>query len=273
MIFLARYYLANLVLAKVGGQINLLNLRNEGPKWERLRASVAGHDKWLVVGNGPSLRVEDLEALSGIPSVASNRISLLFDRTSWRPTLYTVTDPLLLFKFPKEHFKDFPLTLTSHAVARMARTESRLMWRLLWNEAGEEMYLKGDREITPLNGFIEGASVTCPNIQLAMWAGAKTVYVIGCDHFYAKEEHKDGVKKTAFQGASNHFDPNYRKPGEIVNSAPVDAMNRGYELVRKVADRHGVRIVNISRKTALEAFELGTVEGALADIRNEVELT
>lgn len=264
--FLARYYLTNLIYSKIGGRLNLSGLTKFEVPWENLRRSVAGQEKWLVVGNGPSLRLDDLEALSMIPAIASNKINLLFGKTNWRPTLYTVTDPLLLFKFPAEHFRDFPLTLTTHAVGNMARTKKRLMWKLLWNDQGEELYVKGSSELNPMNGLIEGATVTCPNIQLAIWAGAKTIYLIGCDHFYSKEEHGVGVKKTSFQGVSNHFDPNYRKPGEIVNSAPVKEMNEGYELVRRVADKRGVRVVNISRNTALDIFERGTVEDALAEI-------
>jgi hypothetical protein len=93
--------------------------------------------------------------------------------------------------------------------------------------------------------------------------------VIGCDHFYANEQHKTGVKKGAHQGTANHFDPNYRKPGEIVNEAPVDLMNHSYGVIRKMADQRGIRIVNITRKTALEAFELGTVENALAELNDK----
>jgi hypothetical protein len=261
-----------LLLAKIGGRINALFLRRYEERWEALRASVAGHDTWLVVGNGPSLKVEDLEALRGIPAIASNKINLLYKKTDWRPTLYTSTDPLLLFKFPREHYAEIPLTLTTHAVGNMARTPNKLMWRLLWNDEGEEKYLKNDLEITPMNGILETVTVTCPNIQLAMWAGAKTIYVIGCDHFYGSEQHKGPVRKGLFvrkltsQGSSNHFDSSYRKPGEVVNSTPVDAMNRGYALIHEIAKKRGVRIVNITRKSLLDEFERGTVEGALEEI-------
>ncbi len=146
----------------------------------------------------------------------------------------------------------------------MARTHKKLPWRHLLDPEGEEKYLGGQEELSPLNGFFVGGTISCPNLQLAMWAGAKTIYVIGCDHFYANEASKEASKKSAHQGASNHFDPNYRKPGEIVNEAPVDVMNRGYAVLRKIADQRGVRIVNITRTTALEAFERDTVENALA---------
>lgn len=266
LLFLTRYYAANLLHVRVGWRINQLFLRQYEPRWRELRSSIAGHDAWLVVGNGPSLRVQDLEALRGIPAIASNKINLLYSKTDWRPTLYTVTDPLLMFKFPREHYDNIPLTLSTDACGNMARTDRRLLWRLIWNDAGEEMYVKGSVELSPMNGIVEGATVTCPNIQLGIWAGAKVIYLIGCDHFYAAEEHKEGVRKMTSEGVSNHFDPNYRKPGEIVNSAPVDAMNRGYALIHRIAKKRGVRIINISRSSHLQEFERSTVEEALAEI-------
>jgi len=120
--FLTRYYFSNLIRSKIAGKFAKHNVASHAARWETLRAANLGHDDWLVVGNGPSLRVEDLESLAHIPSVASNKITLLFDRTQWRPTLYTIADPLLLFKLPSSHFKDIPLTLTPHSVYYMVRT-------------------------------------------------------------------------------------------------------------------------------------------------------
>jgi hypothetical protein len=267
--FLLRYYANNLVLSKIGGRILLPTLAHQGKKWEALHNKVAGHDYWLVVGNGPSLRIEDLELLNTIPAVASNKINLLYNKTDWRPLLYTMADPLLLFKTPREHYESCGLTLTPHSAALLAKTHNKLYWRGLSPQSIEKKYLKDGERITPISGILAGSTITCPNIMLAMWAGAKTIFVIGCDHFYKNENHNEGTKKTAHLGNSNHFDPNYRTPGEIVNAAPVEWMNRDYALMRRVAESKGVRIINISRRTALDAFELGTVEEARSQIRSD----
>jgi hypothetical protein len=266
--FLAKYYIANAIHSRIRGRLNALVLNRSAARWDSLRATVAGHDTWLVVGNGPSLKADDLTALRAIPSVASNKINLLFDKTPWRPTLYNIADPLLLYKLPAAHFDDFDLSLLPHTVSSMAKTRNKLVWRMIPDDEGRRKYLEGAEELSPLNGFISGASITNPNLMFAMWAGAKTIYLIGCDHFYANEGHKDGTRKTAHPVAqSHHFHPDYRKPGEIVNAAPIEWMNRGYALLRTIADKRGVRIINISRQTALEAFERGTVEEAVAHIQ------
>jgi hypothetical protein len=268
LLFMGKYYLKNLILMRGMGRSSGLFLKRTEKRWQELHDQFNGHDTWLVVGNGPSLRLEDLEAFHrlGVPSIASNKINILFDKTDWRPALYTIADPLLLYKLPAEHYANIDLILLPHTHTFMARTRNKLQWRHLLNPEGEKKYLENREALSPLNGIFVGGTITCPNLQLAMWVGAKTIYVIGCDHFYAHESSQVGAKKSAHQGASNHFDPNYRKPGEIVNEAPVAVMNRGYSVLREMAEQRGVKIINISRKTALEAFERDTVENALASV-------
>lgn len=265
--FLSRYYLYNLLWSKLGRRWVEASLERRRGEWEALHRRVAGQGTWLVVGNGPSLDPQDLTLFADLPSVASNKINLLYDRTAWRPTLYTIADPLTIYKLPASHYDAFPLTLTSHMTAMMLRTTKSLPWRLIPDDEGRARYVDGDDEMTPMNGFISGATITAPNLMLAMWAGAKTIYLTGCDHFYKTENHLDGVRKVEHvDGVANHFHPDYRKAGEVVNAAPIEWMNRGYAIIRDIADKRGVRIVNISRRSALETFERATVDEALGEI-------
>lgn len=268
MRLMASFYLKALPMMKIAGPLNArfngAYRRDRAARWEALRQSLAGHDSWLVVGNGPSLRIEDLEALSGIPAIASNKINLLFPRTSWRPRLYTIGDSLLMHKLPAEHYEDFGEVLLPDAFHFMCRARNKLTWRYLLDPEGERKYVRGSEELTPVNGFFTGYTITVPNIELAMWAGAKRVYVIGVDHSYRSENLVGAGKRSSHGSGADHFDPNYRKPGEIVNTAPIDGMERGYQNVRVMADKLGVEIINISRKSALTMFTRGTVEEAVA---------
>ena len=49
----------------------------------------------FVIGNGPSLKIEDLDNLNNEITIASNKIYLAFEETKWRPKFYTVADPIL----------------------------------------------------------------------------------------------------------------------------------------------------------------------------------
>lgn len=47
----------------------------------------------FIIGNGASLRVEDIDLIKEEVTIASNRIYNIFSNTSWRPTIYMVEDP------------------------------------------------------------------------------------------------------------------------------------------------------------------------------------
>lgn len=61
---------------------------------ERLYALKDKHKgmRCVIVGNGPSLAVRDLDKLKNEITFASNRIFLAFSETEWRPTYYTMCD-------------------------------------------------------------------------------------------------------------------------------------------------------------------------------------
>ncbi len=268
IMILGQFYAKNLLLMKIAGRLNgRFNhaLREDMVRrWTALHEQIAGHDSWLVVGNGPSLRIEDLEALGGIPAIASNKINLLFPHTSWRPRLMTIADPLLLHKLGPDHYETVPEVLLPHTHLFMAKTNRKLSWRHIEDDEGYRRYVDGDEAVSPINGIFVGRTITVANLQLAIWAGAKTIYLIGCDHNYNKEKAlKGGSGRVAHESGSDHFDPNYRKPGELVNVAPIDLMDRAYANMRIVAEKHGVEIINITRTSALEAYQRGTVESAI----------
>ena len=49
----------------------------------------------FIVGNGPSLKIEDLDLLKDEITFACNKIFLAFTETEWRPTYYSVLDILV----------------------------------------------------------------------------------------------------------------------------------------------------------------------------------
>jgi Protein of unknown function DUF115 len=270
--FLCRYYIVNAIQSKLGGKIADRLVAKNAAQWRALQEKYHGHAHWLVIGNGPSLNVTDLEALQHVPSIASNKINLLFEKSGWRPTLYTVADALLLFKFKASQYENLPTVLVPSVGLFMCKAKRKLPYRVIEVKQRETNLAKLAALPDPVtSGFYQGYTVTLYNIQLAMWLGAKTVYLIGCDHFYKESQH-GGVKKLAHDDSQNHFHPDYRKQGEIVNNAPVDKMDADYRMIERLARSHGVEIINITRKTALDIFERGTVEEAARYSRKNPKL-
>ena len=266
VIFLARYFADNLIKRKVIGRALrlLVRLGLGAEQWRKLKQALPTSKEWLVVGNGPSLVRHDLEALSFLPSVASNKINLMYSDTSWRPDIYTIADPLLAFKLPRRHYETIPLTLCPDGVWPMVRARRKLAWAGANMEQVASAY-EGIACVDPMRAVIFGTTVTSSNIMLAMWAGAETIYVVGCDHFYYGEQSVQHGARVGHSAVPNHFHPNYRTKGEIVNSAPVARMNEEYAFIRHFCEKHGVNIINISRNSHLDAFETKNIDEFLRE--------
>ena len=84
----------------------ILNLRRfkAGEKEIRGYRDAYQGQRCFIIGNGPSLRVADLDRLKGEFSIASNSIYRLFGDTAWRPTMYTAHDFLEIKTTLKEIF-------------------------------------------------------------------------------------------------------------------------------------------------------------------------
>lgn len=266
-VFLVRYFIKNFVFTKFlrFRFVSLVNKHTDD--WTKLYSQHSGQDDWLVVCNGPSLNKEDLESLSYLPSIASNKISLVFDKTTWRPTFYSICDALLIYKLQKEHYEDFGQVLCPDYSYLMVRSRNKLAWKTYHRKGNDHSFNFTQDIHDPIEvGFFRPNTVTVSQIQLAMWLGAKNIYVIGCDHSYAEERHAKSAKLD-HGSISNHFDPRYRVKGEVVNSAAIEKMESDYEFVEQLAKKHNVKIMNISRKTALSTFELSSVEQTISDTK------
>ena len=272
-LWLAKYYIFNFFLIKLGKHLSLREVSESTEDWQLLKNSLDPKEinkGIVVVGNGPSLSVQDLEVLQEMPSIASNKINLLFDSTKWRPSLVTICDTLLAYKLRESHFDGVEKLLCAHTVFYMLRGAKgkKLPWKNIpLEEAWLDYEQNGVFSPDPVNpGLYEGFSITNQNIQLAIWLGAKKIYIIGVDHFYDEKADAKAGAKMVHEG-QNHFHPEYRKKGEIVNNAPIMKMNDAYAKTNAIALSNGVEVINISRKTGLDVFPKSTVEAVLESMK------
>ena len=92
-----KYFLPIRILAKP--VVNILRMMNKYlySKTEysnRLRSlkNIYKGEKCFIIGNGPSLKVEDLDRIKNYYCFSANQIYQIFDKTEWRPTFYTMMD-------------------------------------------------------------------------------------------------------------------------------------------------------------------------------------
>ena len=211
----------------------------------------------FVIGNGPSLRFEDLERIKNEVSIASNKIYLAFDEVSWRPDFLTVADPLVWQKVRDVIWTHHDLVmLPSYLVDSCPFSGDAIVFRDLGNASDlwrvdNSVHFSSDLS----KGAFGGYTVTYENLQLAVHLGLNPIYIIGCDHYYKGESETSPNLQVSTLDASNHFISGYRSPGEIVNAAPIEQMNESYRQARIFCDSQGIQIFNATRGGHLEEFE------------------
>ncbi|MCP5104790.1 MAG: DUF115 domain-containing protein [bacterium] len=211
----------------------------------------------FIIGNGPSLRMEDLDKLVNEITFASNRIYLAFPRTRWRPTYYTMCDEVV-GKNNRETVLDLELTkVFANSVRPIFKDDPRAIF----------LNPKSSKQSAPetigwdlYRGENAGHSVVNLGIKVAFWVGIRELYVIGMDHNFTVPDTKTGEMVAnnyviVSQGERNHFHQDYRKPGETWTIPKLDVMAEEFEYARYVLEKNGGSIKNASRFSKLDVWE------------------
>jgi hypothetical protein len=223
----------------------------------------------FVIGNGPSLKIDDLTRIheKGFVSIASNKIFLSFDQTPWRPTIYTLADDLVFKNHSQNIHEDIKIVHTPSMHDLKDTSKEQRVWKSLPYISFEiiikylkdrfiyKKYVKGLQHGISNNmahGAYGGCTVTYNNIQIATHLGLNPIYLIGCDHSYSKDRDKNNIQDV---GTNAHFIKGYLKEGEKVNPAPIDCMTKAYHDARLYCEANNIQIFNATRGGSLEVFE------------------
>lgn len=232
---------------------------------KKLREICKG-ERCFVIGNGPSLRGEDLDRLKDEKTFAFNRIYHIYESTEWRPTYYMVTDKSIIKQLLKEKIFDVE--------SELAFVYSRKLYKK-WNSKCMQIDLKGR---TPIhkekfvveklsesvdNFFSASQSVTINAIELAVYMGFKEIYLLGVDHNFAYEIDMNG-NKVIKKNIEAHFRED--KDKNIYMSCK-EALTKCYETCKSFADEHDVQIINVTRGGCLEVFPRNNVDNILCEKR------
>lgn len=214
----------------------------------------------FVIGNGPSLRCEDLDRLNKNREICfgSNSIYKIFKMTKWRPNYLCFIDPIMISsskteinEFDGEVFLadvyhrygiDFPNSSNINVVHQSADITEMYYP----NKPGFSSDIK--------KGVCTSFSVTYFCIQLAAYMGASEIYLLGVDNTIAKNIHD-----------TKHFASDYMAEAEgtemleIVEkvdlSMNIEMIEKGYMKAEEYSITHGFRIFNATRGGVLETFE------------------
>jgi hypothetical protein len=256
-----------------------LALNDNDRRIAALRGRHAG-ETVFILGNGPSLKVPDLNLLKGRVTMASNKIYLAFDQTEWRPTYYFVTDRLVA-KNNTDKISELSLTkLFSNDIRHFFPKPVDAIWlreefrNSVWlEEAGGRANARGFFSTDLLVEVIAGWTVIYTQLQAAHYMGASRVVLLGVDFSFNVPPKRVATKEHGYEtavestGEVNHFHPDYRKPGESWSVPDLEMQHRAFSLARDVFRESGREVLNASRVTKLDVFPRATLEEILAETR------
>lgn len=256
-----------LPLIRLKRWINLYEYQNsDAPQFiKELQDSCYG-DRCFIIGNGPSLTKEDLDLLKNEKTFAFNRIYHMYQYTSWRPTYYMVVDNAIIHEMNREKKREIEAEfffVPNKKLAQKYKDQNahHIGVEITVPARTENMVLKNvstdvSRHFSTATGVITSA------FELAFYMGFKEIYLLGVDHNFAVEIDING-RETVNKGVKTHFKED---KDQSLYKANKDSLTRCFEICKKYADQHGIRIVNVTRGGKLEVFERDTLEHVLSSV-------
>ena len=204
----------------------------------------------FVIGNGKSLKPEQLDAIYGKPSIACNRINLIYPETRWRPTFYIHPESAPNLPFIRENVA---LGIECHIGEHYAppprgKGDLEDAPNIHWiKDCHHHLYHFYSPEVPdewhfPMCSF--GGSVNMA-MQLAVMKGYDDLILLGCDLQY-----KNGKGKS-------HFHPDYENGGEMdAFYAAKNAFFGHVQALNYIRRRHlNITIRNATNGGLLELWE------------------
>ncbi len=201
-------------------------------------------EKCVIVGNGPSLKISDLNVLydNDVVTFGMNKIYELFYNTPWRPTYYVSGDVNWLSSGNLEgkmKNDDFKMMFITDRLNEDIFSEYNHCIYHMQAEVPSDRIAKFSRDI--VNGLYYGATVLYNCLQIAVYMGFSKIYLLGVDFTGGATGEK--TEYCNFDGKPNG--------GHLFNQI----IYHGYLAAKKEADKGGFQIYNATRGGELEVFK------------------
>jgi hypothetical protein len=207
----------------------------------------------FIIGNGPSLRADDLDNLKNEITFAFNRIYYIFDQTDWRPTYYCSEDNKTIFNSKEEinslniKNKFFPVNFPWD-------------YKIHFRQAKYYIFKFGNRNEEPkfseniVKGIYWGNTVAYTALQVAVYMGFKEIYLIGVDHNFSRMINEKG-EIIVDEEAKDYFSEKYNIDKKELYIPNIEISTKAFTAAKRYADNHNIKIYNATRGGKLEVFE------------------
>lgn len=245
-------------IVDIGNSIFYRKLNAQTDNLKRIREfkNIKEGQKCFIVGNGPSLTMQDLELIKKEDCFASNLIFKIFDKTEWRPKYY----------FLQDRYADTGNILDDIDLEYMFIGD--YYWRKRGMKNPNSICIHSARSFNKNSvdfsdnmekSLVSHYTITYAMIQAAIYMGYSEIYLLGMDHSYALSYDSSGNVTSSPDTKSHVFED--KNPKDVI--ANIEGMNKAYISARDYADKHGIKIINVTRGGKLEWFPRMTLEEAL----------
>lgn len=255
-----------LVLRLLGNILSKVNipLNKNSYKILALKNNYKGK-RCFIIGNGPSLRPEDLEKLKGEITFASNKIYKIYKETSWRPTFYMVVDPVVL----EENVNDI----------NSAEAKTKFTLKAYKHLFNADIYFnnnfnknkRGTFSTNIMDSLYSSGTVSYHMLQVAYYMGFSEVYLIGHDYNFkgaiSKTKDLSFLKEAA--NSQHYFSEGYIRKDEKKPGQAPEEIYHGMEKAKLVFENSKRKVYNATRVTYLDVFELKNFDELIGDKNEE----
>lgn len=242
------------------------NLRDRTIKRKELQKfrNIHNGKRCFIVGTGPSLKLEDVEILKYEYTFGVNSCFKIFDKTTWRPTYYVVTDPKFISDMGKELDKcseEITCGFCGDKTEWHGSNIHPITTSQIYMNVPRRGFIKRILEKTKYDfmtkdlsqGIINGHTVVFSAIQIAEYMGFSEIYLLGIDCNYKG--------KLQYSELTSHT--------HINNPNAADLMVIDYLYAKRHCEKTGkLHIYNATRGGMLEVFERVHLEDIIKDGRS-----
>lgn len=203
----------------------------------------------FLIGNGPSVRIEDLELLSNSVTFCCNRFYLAYDKTPFRPMYTVASDRQMIGDFGEELVKNTDGTIFV-ALDERPEISGEFIWLPLRHLKPRHLF-----EDSISNYVLTGGGTLIVAVQIGFFMGITRYYLYGVDHsfkFKINEREQDVFRKAI--GDGNHFIQNYRS-GKAWCPPNTNQIEEAFGICNEFMRARGGWVKNATRGGRLEVLE------------------
>lgn len=221
-----------------------------------------------IIGNGPSVKINDLDALREHQCIAVNRFHLSYSKHSLRPATTFCIDPQMI----DDHICEIAKKCGGELL--VPRQFALKTLRKAGLKAAGIRFFPFDRGTQPLRFSFDintasgnGASVVFSALQYAASKKPSNIFLYGVDHHFIHNP-PDSSGKVQDEGEKNHFIDGYRQPSGKWFPPDIKRIEAAFRLAKQECDRRGIKIWNATHGGKLEIFDRINFDKSLEKFEN-----